>query len=71
MPTDRSDHSPVPGSIGDEHYEDEAFPEKDKVDIMHEAYKSIRTLRLFLANHPKSKSVKVPEWLFKGEIRQP
>ena len=35
---------------------------------MIEAYGSIRTLRLMLANHPKTKGYEVPDWLYKGEI---
>ncbi len=41
---------------------------KKQRELMIEAYSAIRTLRLIFANHPKTKSYKVPEWLFKGEI---
>lgn len=41
---------------------------KKQRELMIEAYTSIRTLRLIFANHPKTKSYKVPEWLMKGEI---
>jgi hypothetical protein len=36
--------------------------------LMIEAYSAIRTLRLIFANHPKTKTYVIPEWLFKGEI---
>lgn len=42
---------------------------EDQKKLMKRAYQAIRTLRLILANHPAAKSVDVPEWLFKGEIR--
>lgn len=35
---------------------------------MCKTYKSIRLLRLVLANHPSTQDVEVPEWLYKGEI---
>ncbi len=38
-------------------------------ELMKEAYKAIRTLRLILANNPKSKEVEIPEWLQSGQIR--
>lgn len=44
------------------------FYEEQK-KLVGKAYKSIRTLRLILANHADAKLVEVPEWLFKGEIR--
>lgn len=37
--------------------------------LIKQAYTAIRTLRLILANHRNTKSVEVPDWLFKGEIR--
>lgn len=41
---------------------------KTQRDLMVRVYTAIRTVRLILANHPKAKSHKVPDWLFKGEI---
>lgn len=37
-------------------------------DLIKKAYQGIRTLRLIFANHPLSKQVEVPDWLYKGEI---
>ena len=45
--------------------------EQKQRDLIRDAYGALRTLRLLLANHPKSKSVEVPEWLFNGDIRIP
>lgn len=42
---------------------------EDQKTLMKKAYQAIRTLRLILTNHPAAKSVEVPDWLFKGEIR--
>lgn len=42
---------------------------EDQKKLIKQAYTAIRTLRLILANHKLTKSVEVPEWLFKGEIR--
>lgn len=42
---------------------------EDQKKLIKQAYTAIRTLRLILANHNLAKSVEVPEWLFKGEIR--
>jgi len=41
---------------------------KKQRELMIEAYSAVRTLRLILANHPKTKNYKIPEWLYKGEI---
>jgi hypothetical protein len=40
-------------------------------DLLLEAYKSLRILRLVIANHPAARIVEVPDWLFKGDIRFP
>lgn len=37
--------------------------------LVNRAYAAIRVLRLILANHPKSREVEVPDWLYRGEIR--
>ncbi len=42
---------------------------EDQKRLMKKAYQAIRTLRLILANHPAAKSIEIPDWLFKGEIR--
>jgi len=42
---------------------------EDQKKLIIKAYTAIRTLRLILANHRIAKSVVVPDWLFKGEIR--
>lgn len=42
---------------------------EDQKKVIKKAYTAIRTLRLILANHRNTKSVEVPDWLFKGEIR--
>ena len=52
--------------VDEDKFEQEYF--KKQREVMIEAYSSIRTLRLIFANHPKTKSYKIPEWLFKGEI---
>jgi hypothetical protein len=52
--------------VDEDKFEQEYF--KKQRELMIEVYSAIRTLRLILTNHPKTKSYKVPEWLFKGEI---
>lgn len=47
---------------------DESYFAKQR-ELIIDAYKAIRTMRLLLANHPATKSHKVPEWLYKGHIR--
>jgi len=42
---------------------------EDQKKLIKQAYTAIRTLRLILANHRNTKSVEIPDWLFKGEIR--
>jgi len=37
-------------------------------EMMIKAYEAIRTLRLILANHPSARVIKVPDWLYKGDI---
>lgn len=41
----------------------------EQKELMKKAYRAVRTLRLIFANNPASKSVEVPDWLQKGEIR--
>ena len=52
--------------VDDDRFDQEYLKEQRQLVI--EAYSAIRTLRLILANHPKTKTYHVPEWLFKGEI---
>ena len=47
-------------------FKQEYFKEQRK--LMIEAYTAIRTLRLILANHPRTKDYKIPEWLHEGKI---
>ncbi|MBK9293429.1 MAG: hypothetical protein IPM57_03145 [Oligoflexia bacterium] len=40
-------------------------------EILNSAYVGLRTIRLLFTNHPSiEKEVKVPDWLYKGKIRQ-
>ncbi len=41
---------------------------KEQSELMMETYNSIRTLRLILANHRKTKEYEIPDWLYKGDI---
>jgi len=52
--------------VDEDRFEPRYLDEQRK--LMIEAYSAIRTLRLVFANHPKTKTYVVPEWLFKGEI---
>jgi hypothetical protein len=52
--------------VDENRFEQEYF--KKQRGLMIEAYSAVRTLRLILANHPRTKTYNVPEWLFKGEI---
>lgn len=38
-----------------------------QVDLMNDTYAAIRAIRLFFANHPLAKDVKVPEYLISGK----
>ncbi|MBX4186777.1 MAG: hypothetical protein KW802_00745 [Candidatus Doudnabacteria bacterium] len=42
---------------------------KQQKELFKKAYTAIRVLRLILTNHRAAKTVEVPGWLFKGEIR--
>lgn len=52
--------------VEDDVYDQKYF--KKQREIIIKAYSSIRIIRLMLANHPKLKDYKVPEWLFSGKI---
>ncbi|MCK4589057.1 MAG: AAA family ATPase [Nanoarchaeota archaeon] len=57
---------PQAHKVNDDVFDQKYF--KEQRELMTEAYNSIRTLRLMLANHPKTKKHEVPNWLYKGEI---
>jgi len=52
--------------VDENRFEQEYFKKQRR--LMIEAYTAVRTLRLILANHPRTKTYEVPEWLYKGEI---
>jgi hypothetical protein len=52
--------------VSENHFDDDFFVKQRS--LMKDAYKGVRTLRLILSNHPLSKSVEVPDWLYKGDI---
>jgi hypothetical protein len=41
---------------------------REQRELIIDAYGAMRTLRLILANHPRTRGHEVPEWLYKGEI---
>lgn len=55
-------------SLDNNEFNQEFF--KEQRELVFEAYTSIRTLRLLLANHPKCDQVEIPDWLYKGQISQ-
>lgn len=63
----RAERSPQAHTVKENEF-DESYIIKQR-ELMIDAYDAVRTLRLIFANHPKAKSVKVSDWLFKGEIR--
>jgi hypothetical protein len=63
----RRERGPLAHEVQDDRWDDAYFTKQR--DLMIEAYGAIRTLRLILANHPASKTVEVPDWLYKAEIR--
>jgi len=38
-------------------------------ELLRRVYKSLRTIRLLFANHPRVEGYKVPDWLYKGRIK--
>jgi len=62
----REMRGPIAHEIKDDVFDQKYF--KEQRDLIIEAYKAIRTLRLILANYPLTKSYNVPDWLFKGKI---
>lgn len=63
----RGARSPLAHSIEVDEWDDSYFGKQR--DLIIEAYGAVRTLRLILANHPSCRSVQVPDWLFRAEIR--
>ncbi len=63
----RKERSPLAHEVQADEWNDKYFAKQR--ELMIEAYGAIRTLRLILAIHPSSKSVKVPDWLYRAEIR--
>lgn len=51
--------------IYDNKYDQSVWKQQD--ELMQEVYTAIRNIRLLLANHPKTKGVKVPKILFDGD----
>jgi hypothetical protein len=49
-----------------EQFDQEYFREQRQLVIG--AYAAVRTLRQVLANHPRLREYKVPDWLYNGEI---
>lgn len=41
---------------------------KEQRQLMIDAYKAVRMLRLILANHPEARAYEVPDWLYEGKI---
>lgn len=37
-------------------------------ELMVRAYTAVRTIRLLLANHPATKGIEIPDWLYEGLI---
>jgi len=52
--------------VRDDEWDNRFF--REQREIIKRAYQAVRTLRLIFANHPIAKTIKVPDWLYKGEI---
>jgi hypothetical protein len=63
----RKERSPLAHEVQSDEWNDKYFAKQRELVL--EAYGAIRTLRLILAIHPLSKSVEVPDWLHRAEIR--
>jgi hypothetical protein len=57
----------VPAHTANDNVFDQKFIHTQR-DLMLSPYNALRTLRLVLANHPDSKTVEIPDFLFKEEI---
>lgn len=53
--------------ISADEYDKHYFQRQD--DLIFECYQAIRMIRLLLANHPTVRNYKVPQWLFRGDIK--
>ena len=42
---------------------------KDQNELIGKVYSAVRSIRLLFANHPATKSVATPPWLYEGKIR--
>lgn len=62
----RKMRQPEAHKVNDNIFDQKYF--KKQRELIIEAYDSVRTLRLILANHPKTKGHEIPDWLYKGEI---
>lgn len=57
---------PVAHRVAEDVWDNKYF--KEQRELMMKAYGAIRTLRLILANHPKTEGITIPDWLFEGKI---
>lgn len=39
-------------------------------DLIFKAYNGIKIIRVLLSQHPEAKDIKIPEWLYNGEISE-
>lgn len=62
----RENRGPSAHAVKDDEYKEDY--QKLQHELVTEAYRSVRTLRLLLMNFPGAKSYKPPEWLQKGRI---
>lgn len=62
----RKKRQPQAHHIREDEWDNEIFSKQR--DIIIKAYSSVRTLRLILSNHPSTKNVDIPEWLYNGDI---
>lgn len=56
-----------PAHLVEDNIFDQTYYQQQR-DLIRSAYKSVRTLRQCLANHPRCRNVEVPDWLYKGQI---
>jgi hypothetical protein len=63
----RRERGPLAHDVHDDEWDD-GYSARQR-ELMIEAYGALRTLRLILANHHATKSIVVPDWLQKAEIR--
>ena len=55
-------------AISDVEYDKKYYELQDT--LLEDAYGSLRTFRLLLANHPEARRVEVPNWLFEAKFRR-